>query len=366
MTNVTLNSFLDSSGSNENRPNCVILDEIDGIDGRGPIDALITIIKTPLLSSNHKGKVNKGRIVLTRPLICICNDQYSPFLKDLRSISKVFHFTPPTETRLIQRLKHICLQEGLLNINTSILSGLCQSCDFDIRSAINTLQFTLLKCNHNHINDIKNESNNSKKVDYSYEMNHILSSMLLNGSKDERKDIFKLWKNIFLINDTELSTKRLSLLTALQHMNQSPSNSHLNSNLYSSSPSRSNINQTSQYQTYRNLNTMEIFDMIANYSDNHLITMGIFENYLTVKYTDPTIQRTSLAADWLSISDMFESKLYSGDSGNYSMSMYIPTIASAIHLVCSTDSKALKLQFPSKVSLSLLLLLLITVIIYYF
>jgi hypothetical protein len=124
----------------DNKPNCIILDEIDGIDGRTSIDALIgiysymyvhidkcyvyvymyiyiyifmihvyerkylwhlnslihyiyqyisthaAIIKAPLKSSTKKTKNSKSatQMALIRPLICICNDHYAPALRELR------------------------------------------------------------------------------------------------------------------------------------------------------------------------------------------------------------------------------------------------------------------------------------------
>jgi hypothetical protein len=103
----------------------VILDEIDGADASGAIDALVSIIKVraykgllrvyvrlffasyppPSLStfkqaplrhtSNNvsstgtggSGKKGKGGPQpLTRPLICVCNDPYSPHLRALREV----------------------------------------------------------------------------------------------------------------------------------------------------------------------------------------------------------------------------------------------------------------------------------------
>ena len=82
----------------DKRPNCIIMDEIDGIDGRAPIDALVNIIKTPL-SVDKKGKRSnsdttggKGSLALTRPLICICNDLFSPQLRELRKLAQVIIF----------------------------------------------------------------------------------------------------------------------------------------------------------------------------------------------------------------------------------------------------------------------------------
>lgn len=77
------------------RPNCVILDEIDGIDGsRNALDVLVNIIKAPLKSAaTAKQKGVAGVFALTRPLICICNDQYAPALRELIKLADVFVFT---------------------------------------------------------------------------------------------------------------------------------------------------------------------------------------------------------------------------------------------------------------------------------
>jgi DNA polymerase III delta prime subunit len=373
MANNTLTSFTESG---ENRPNCVILDEIDGMDGRGPIDALVSIIKTPLHLSDQKKKSLKGRIALTRPLICICNDQYSPILKELRAVAKVFPFSAPTEIRLVQRLKSICQQENLGNLSTTALTALCQSCNLDIRSAINTLQFAAMKCSQLHNSPAGNtpqqrqgeqkerreQSHETKTVDYSYEVSHILTSMLLSGSKDERQDVFKLWRNIFTIHDRDMATKRLSLLSAVQHTTQGTTATATTTvgraggggggvgrggGVHQSSSQERIISRNTQ--TYRSSNAMEIFESVSSFSDNQLVLAGVHENYLSIRYTDPTAQRTALAADWLSIGDVFEGKLYSGEMGSHATAAYLPTVVSAIHLICATDSKVQKLQFPSQV-----------------
>lgn len=93
--NATQNSTLLS----HSKPNCVILDEIDGIDGsRNALEGLINIIKAPLRSASSTvakgGKAAAmGVFPLTRPLICICNDQYAPALRDLIKLADVFVFT---------------------------------------------------------------------------------------------------------------------------------------------------------------------------------------------------------------------------------------------------------------------------------
>jgi len=39
-------------GQGQSRPNCIILDEIDGVDGRATIDALLAIIKVSTFTTD--------------------------------------------------------------------------------------------------------------------------------------------------------------------------------------------------------------------------------------------------------------------------------------------------------------------------
>lgn len=158
------------------RPNCVILDEIDGIDGsRNALDALTAIVKAPLKSGSagsSKGGA-KSSFALTRPLICICNDQYAPALRDLIKLADVFVFSgmlsftliklelpqvyslhyfdwqficaAPQDVRLVQRLRQVCKQEGLNVGNSAFIAELCSATGGDIRASINNLQFAALK-----------------------------------------------------------------------------------------------------------------------------------------------------------------------------------------------------------------------------
>jgi DNA polymerase III delta prime subunit len=193
------------------RPNCVILDEIDGIDGsRNALDVLTAIVKAPLKAgaTTSGGKTGKSATFpLTRPLICICNDQYAPALRDLIKLADVFVFSgkqrelesilrrvvaisvkhlvislsldsnmitikgciqhptcelsfaiaysnhmhllcvcaAPQDVRLVQRLRQVCKQEGLHVGNSAFIAELCSATGGDIRSSINNLQFAALK-----------------------------------------------------------------------------------------------------------------------------------------------------------------------------------------------------------------------------
>jgi chromosome transmission fidelity protein 18 len=89
----------------DKKPNCVVLDEIDGAlsgpEGKGAIDTILAIAKAGRSEESNKNKGeekdtgsnadidetgNKKRRKkteqrLTRPLVCICNDLYAPSLR---------------------------------------------------------------------------------------------------------------------------------------------------------------------------------------------------------------------------------------------------------------------------------------------
>jgi chromosome transmission fidelity protein 18 len=160
----THNSTLGS----DKRPNCIVIDEIDGMDGGGSgisgssssssskssLDVLVEILNAPVSSSaastssssssSSKKAASSSVFGLTRPLICICNDQYAPVLKELKKSAEIFHFVLPQDLRLVHRLQDICKQENIPSPSQKILSELVTATGHDIRSSINNLQFACL------------------------------------------------------------------------------------------------------------------------------------------------------------------------------------------------------------------------------
>ena len=70
----------------DQRPNCLIIDEIDG-SSAPVINFLVDIITGKDRQSNKGKRKGKKDIVLQRPVICICNDLYVPALRPLRQQS---------------------------------------------------------------------------------------------------------------------------------------------------------------------------------------------------------------------------------------------------------------------------------------
>ena len=67
----------------DQRPNCLIIDEIDG--SIAPVVSfLVDLITGKEKQATKANKKGKRDIVLQRPIICICNDLYVPALRPLR------------------------------------------------------------------------------------------------------------------------------------------------------------------------------------------------------------------------------------------------------------------------------------------
>lgn len=122
------------------RPNCIILDEVDGADAKGAIGALVEIIRAEIPPKGSKGSKNKS--YLRRPIIFICNHKYSPALRPLLPFARQFDVSPPSPNRLVGRLRSVLSQENLSVIGgSSLLNQLMNGTGGDIRACLYALQF---------------------------------------------------------------------------------------------------------------------------------------------------------------------------------------------------------------------------------
>ena len=139
LQNLILNAMETQSAFGDNKPKCIILDEIEGVsnqgEDKGVVKLIVDMIKAPL----RTGK-KRNRKALTRPIICICNDAYAPVLRQLRTESFHVAFKPAEEGRLTQRLAEICKLEHV-TVRAHALRLLCGRMENDIRSCLHALQF---------------------------------------------------------------------------------------------------------------------------------------------------------------------------------------------------------------------------------
>lgn len=127
----------------DNRPTCVIIDEIDGAGGGtdgGFVKALVKLITDGSTAKTFKARGKKAEIKpLVRPIICICNDLYAQTLRPLRPIARIIRFSTPTPMTIIKRLQTICDMEKL-KADLRNLTFLVKIASGDLRSCLNTLQ----------------------------------------------------------------------------------------------------------------------------------------------------------------------------------------------------------------------------------
>ena len=201
--------------SQNQRPTCLILDEIDGANDKATMNAIVNIIKADLPikkreanSDNMNGQKQTKQIksrtsntYLRRPIIFIANHKYSPVLTPLLPYARVFDMFPPSEQRLISRIKEILAKEGhFRQTSEQPLRSLVKGSGGDIRSCLHTLQFAASGGKNNNIYDTT-EGKGAATIDISRTLLSIMGddcNRVSHGCfKDERTDIVEALLTIF-------------------------------------------------------------------------------------------------------------------------------------------------------------------------
>uniref|UniRef100_F6I254 Chromosome transmission fidelity protein 18 homolog n=1 Tax=Vitis vinifera TaxID=29760 RepID=F6I254_VITVI len=284
----------------DSKPNCLVIDEIDGAlsDGKGAVEVILKMVSTERKADNRKGNVAKvdesGQISskkghktasLSRPVICICNDLYAPALRPLRQVAKVHIFVQPTVSRVVSRLKYICNMEGL-KTNSTALAALAEYTECDIRSCLNTLQFL----------NKKNQTLNVFEI----------SSQVV-GQKDMSRSIFDIWKEIF--QDRKMKRAKRS------------------DNCCSGMSNGFDF----------------LYPLISNRGDYDLILDGIHENIFQLHYHDPIMQKTVKCLNTLGISDLVHQ--YVMRTQQMSLNVYQPLTAISLHRLIAQVQKPI-IEWP--------------------
>jgi chromosome transmission fidelity protein 18 len=275
---------LKSEHRDSGRPNCLILDEIDGADAKGAIQSLVEIIRADIPAKGSKQK----KPYLRRPIIFICNHKYAPALRALLPYARHFNVNPPSPTRLVARLKAVLGQEKLsMMAGGSLLHQLVVSTGGDIRSCVHTLQFAAAQAK---------DSNDLSQA--------LATSLGGTGLKDDRSDIAATITTVF----RKVKTNRISSLA--------------------SGDDRASVTR--------------VLDAVEGLGDNSATINSLFMNLPRVSYIDPTLDRCSAAHEWLSGADLFRSGKVSAHNQmeQYSMQrLHTPSVAAAIHLLCRVELK---------------------------
>ncbi len=115
-------------GSSEKTRRVIILDEVDGMSSsdRGGIAALCRFLKAGTAF----------------PIVCIANERTSPKLRGLAANCLDIRFSRPTKTTIAKTLLNGVVKKESLAITQAELETLCEQNGNDIRSILNSLQFS--------------------------------------------------------------------------------------------------------------------------------------------------------------------------------------------------------------------------------
>uniref|UniRef100_A0A4W3JWE6 Chromosome transmission fidelity protein 18 homolog n=1 Tax=Callorhinchus milii TaxID=7868 RepID=A0A4W3JWE6_CALMI len=279
-------------GNNE-RPNCLIIDEIDG----APTAAIAMLLSLVNRKEGKDGeaapgagrKKRKDGGLLLRPIVCICNDQYVPALRHLRQQAFTLTFPPTMSSRLIQRLHEIVSTKGM-KADMGVLTTLCEKAENDIRSCVNTLQFL--------------HGQGQKELSM-----RMVQTMKI-GLKDQNKSLFSVWQEIFQL------PKPQRKWIGQEHSWQEQG--------LSGQERRPPLSAVAQ--RFNN-----VLHLTTSTGDHEKLTQGLYDNFLNMKFKDPGLSSVCLGLEWLQFTDNLNRTIRHGQ--NFQLMRYLPFLPVAFHLL---------------------------------
>ncbi|KAJ8413533.1 hypothetical protein AAFF_G00080400 [Aldrovandia affinis] len=288
-------------GANE-KPNCLVIDEIDGAPSAAINVLLATLNRKESRETEAAGfgalkkKKKKAESVLLRPIICICNDLYVPALRQLRQQAFLLSFPQTQPSRLVQRLADISRRQGM-KVDTGALMALCEKTDNDIRSCINTLQFL--------------HGKGQRQLDQ-----RMVQSMSV-GLKDQNKGLFSVWQEIFQLPRVKRKRVAEDLFAGAGLDGQGSAAA---------------------------LRLQHVLHLASSSGEHEKLTQGLYENFLNMKLKDPSLRGVCLALEWLGFSDILNETMMRGQ--NFSLMRYLPFLPAAFHLLFAATSIP-HIKYPS-------------------
>ena len=312
------------------RPNCLILDEVDGADARSSILALVNIIKAERPNSDAKKK--GAKTYLRRPIIFICNHKHAPALRPLLPYARKFDVAPPSSNRFVSRLKSVLAAERMTLVGGSaMLHRLVEATGGDIRACLFTLQFAAARAREIARKKRNNDDLTGAKnglVDITSALSTALGGNG-GGMKDKRSDMAGTLMSIFR------KIKAGAKIGKTRDVERV-----LNAVEVSSSDPFSTFCALGDAISYcqSSLSVKQIF------GDNSKTLDGLFLNILNVSYVDPTMDKCWAAHEMLSCVDVYRSFKTSVASNNSSeqrtiQKWYIPSALAACHILCRVETR---------------------------
>eukprot|EP00559_Dactyliosolen_fragilissimus_P008349 CAMPEP_0184862020 /NCGR_PEP_ID=MMETSP0580-20130426/6565_1 /TAXON_ID=1118495 /ORGANISM="Dactyliosolen fragilissimus" /LENGTH=1163 /DNA_ID=CAMNT_0027359721 /DNA_START=24 /DNA_END=3515 /DNA_ORIENTATION=- len=323
--------------NDSNKPNCLILDEIDGADARSAISAIVDIIREDL-PHNKSAKNNGSRRLISkpylkRPLIFVCNNPHVPALRHLLPFCQKFKIGPPSIDRLVTRLSNVLAKEdfvlhssgtgepiaksGALFGASAILRQLVSVTGGDVRSCLHALQFASIRAKEPGIH--KNcEKNN-------------INSGNFDGRNTSVRFVNLLPSLMPALNGSSIKDGRIDVVGILQQIFQKPKK---NERLYEDGNNLLSKISKPQYER----DSENVIFSVECFNDHAKTLDCMFTNVPHIPFTDPTLDRCFTAYEWLSHAD---------ERGFIALNHYVPTAAAAIHHLCCVQTSLSPIWSPS-------------------
>uniref|UniRef100_A0A8C6CMP5 Chromosome transmission fidelity protein 18 homolog n=1 Tax=Moschus moschiferus TaxID=68415 RepID=A0A8C6CMP5_MOSMO len=294
------------------RPNCLVIDEIDGaptaainvllsvLDRKGPQQAEPGGPSVPT-GGGRRRRAEVG--LLMRPIICICNDPFTPSLRQLKQQALLLHFPPTLPSRLTQRLQEISLRRGM-RADPGALAALCEKTDNDIRACINALQFL------------------HRRGQRELSVQAVQSTSI--GLKDQRKGLFSVWQEVFQLPRAQR-----------RRMGQDPT---LPTHMLLLGDRLSGSLTAAAQRFYH------ILHVAASAGEHEKVVQGLFDNFLRLRLRDSSLGAVCTALDWLAFDDLLGRAALHGQS--FQLMRYLPFLLPAFHLLFAS-SHVPRITFPS-------------------
>ena len=320
----------------DQRPHCLIIDEIDGSfngnsQDQGLVQLLLKLIREPTkqakkTSADDADEADEagsdvesepvkeragyargskaGRSVstgtLSRPIICICNNLYAPVLRPLRAAALVFTVTKVSTVTLSSRLAHVARKERLA-VDMRTLVALCEMTDCDIRACLHTMQF---------LGGSAQGSSTRTKSSRQLTLDLLAKSHV--GVKDMGRSLFSVWEDIFQLRKPKRGAKTLAF----------------KAQLLDSSSERF---------------VAELKQAIHANGDEEKLAQGCFENYLRMPIKDSCLTRLNRCGPWLDFYDRLQDRLHARQQ--FEFSDYLAYALISFHPHCATSQRP-QLAFP--------------------
>lgn len=259
----------------DTNPVCLVADEIDGSIESGFIRILVDIMQSDIKATNKllygqpdkkdKKRKKKRSKLLTRPIICICNNLYAPSLEKLKPFCEIIAVKRPSDTTLLERLNLICHKENM-NIPIKAINDLIDLAQGDVRNCINNLQFLASNV------DSRDSSASDKPA--------CAKNTWASSNKDSPISWFKIVNQLF----------------------------------------RKDPHRDIKEQFYELLNQVELN------GNSDRILQGCFNIFPYVKYSDNGIRKPANISDWLFFHDLMYQSMYAHNGELLRYSALVPLV----------------------------------------